>query len=40
MRFDGPAVVETRGSTIVVHPGNEVAVDDYGNVLITLREDR
>jgi N-methylhydantoinase A len=36
MRFDGPAVVETRGSTIVVHPGNEVEVDDYGSVIITL----
>lgn len=38
MRFDGPAVVETRGTTIVVHPGNEAAVDDYGNVSITLKE--
>jgi N-methylhydantoinase A len=36
MRFDGPAIVETRGSTIVVHPGNEAAVDPYGNVIITL----
>jgi N-methylhydantoinase A len=36
MRFDGPAVVETRGSTIVVHPGNDVEVDDYGSVIITL----
>ncbi len=23
MGFDGPAIVETRGSTVVVHPGNE-----------------
>ena len=23
MRFDGPAIVETKGSTVVVHPGNE-----------------
>lgn len=36
MRFAGPAVVETRGTTIVVHPGNEAAVDDYGNVVIEL----
>jgi N-methylhydantoinase A len=36
MRFDGPAVVETAGSTIAVHPGNEVTVDDYGNLLITI----
>jgi N-methylhydantoinase A len=38
MRFDGPAVVETRGTTIVVHPGNEVEVDDYGSVIISLEE--
>ena len=36
MRFDGPAVVETKGTTVVVHPGNELAVDDYGNLVITL----
>jgi N-methylhydantoinase A len=36
MNFDGPAVVETKGSTIAIHPGNEVTVDDYGNLLITL----
>jgi N-methylhydantoinase A len=36
MRLEGPAVVETAGSTIAVHPGNEVAVDDYGNLLITI----
>ena len=36
MRFAGPAVVETRGTTIVVHPGNEAAVDNYGNVVIEL----
>jgi N-methylhydantoinase A len=36
MSFDGPAIVETNGSTIVVHEGNEVTVDDYGNVLIEI----
>jgi len=36
MRFSGPAVVETKGSTTVVHPGNELAVDDYGNLVIRL----
>jgi N-methylhydantoinase A len=36
MRFDGPAIVETRGSTIVVHPGNAAAVDRYGNVIIAV----
>jgi N-methylhydantoinase A len=36
MSFEGPAVVETNGSTITVHPGDEVTVDEYGNLLITL----
>lgn len=36
MAFTGPAIVESRSSTVVVHPGNEVAVDDYGNVRIEL----
>jgi N-methylhydantoinase A len=36
MSFDGPAIVETKGSTTVVHPGNSLAVDDYGNLIITL----
>ena len=31
MRFDGPAIIETKGGTVVVHPGNELVVDDYGN---------
>ncbi len=36
MRFDGPAIVEDSGSTIVVHPGNAVEVDGFGNLHITL----
>jgi len=36
MGFDGPAVVETKGTTVVVHPGNEVTIDDYGNVIVTI----
>jgi N-methylhydantoinase A len=36
MAFEGPAIVESRSSTVVVHPGNELAVDDYGNVIIEL----
>jgi N-methylhydantoinase A len=35
-RFSGPAIVESRGSTVVVHPGNEVAVDAYGSVVIEV----
>jgi N-methylhydantoinase A len=34
--FAGPAIVETKGTTTVVHPGNEVRVDDFGNLLIAL----
>jgi N-methylhydantoinase A len=34
--FTGPAIVETKGTTTVVHPGNEARVDDYGNLLIAI----
>jgi N-methylhydantoinase A len=37
--FTGPAIVETPGTTVVVHPGNEVSVDDYGNIIIMLEGD-
>lgn len=36
MRFVGPAIVETPGTTMVIHPGNQVQVDDYGHLHITL----
>jgi len=36
MSFAGPAIVESRSSTVVVHPGNEGRVDDFGNVVITI----
>jgi N-methylhydantoinase A len=36
MGFEGPAIVESRSSTVVVHPGNELTVDDYGNVRIEV----
>ena len=32
--FSGPAIVEEFGSTIPVHPGFDVRVDDYGNLVI------
>ncbi len=38
-RFAGPAIVETKGSTTVVHPGNTVDVDDYGNLVISIGGD-
>jgi N-methylhydantoinase A len=36
MTFSGPAVVETKGTTTLVHPGNEVHVDELGNLVIGL----
>ena len=36
VRFTGPAIVEEAGSTTVVFPGQQVAVDDYGNLHIEL----
>jgi len=37
MAFRGPAIVESRSSTIVVHPGNELIVDEYGNARIEVQ---
>jgi N-methylhydantoinase A len=34
--FSGPAVIETKGTTTVVHPGNAARIDDYGNLVISL----
>lgn len=36
MRFSGPAVIEMPSTTIVIHPGNHVSVDEFGNVIIDL----
>jgi len=36
MVFKGPAIIETSGTTMAVHPGNQVRIDDYGNVHITV----
>jgi N-methylhydantoinase A len=38
-RFAGPAIVETKGSTTVVHPDNNATVDDYGNLVIEIGSD-
>jgi hypothetical protein len=37
MTFPGPAVIEDSGSTIVIHPGNRVEVDGFGNIHIHLQ---
>lgn len=36
MKFKGPAVIETSGTIMVVHPGNQVEIDEYGNVHILV----
>ena len=37
MQFEGPAVIEMRGTTVLVHPHNQVRMDDYGNIHIHLK---
>ncbi len=37
MRFPGPAVIEQSGSTTVIHPGNAVSIDRYGNIHIAIQ---
>ncbi|MCA1782946.1 MAG: hydantoinase/oxoprolinase family protein [Intrasporangiaceae bacterium] len=37
--FAGPAIVEEFGSTVPVHPGFGVRVDDYGNLVLTREHD-
>jgi len=39
MEFTGPAIVEARGTTVVVHPENQVTVDRYGSIMIALSPD-
>jgi N-methylhydantoinase A len=36
MKFEGPAVVEDPGTTIVIHPGNRVSIDGFRNLHIEL----
>ncbi len=36
MAFEGPAIIEDSGTTIVVHPGNRVAVDAFRNIHIEI----
>jgi N-methylhydantoinase A len=36
MTFVGPAIIEDSGTTIVVHPNNDVSVDRLGNIHITI----
>ncbi|MBT6828245.1 MAG: hypothetical protein HOA58_01895, partial [Rhodospirillaceae bacterium] len=34
--FDGPAIIEQLDCTTVVEPGNHVALDDLGNLVIEV----
>jgi len=36
MSFAGPAILEDPGTTVVIHPGNRVSIDAYGNTHIEL----
>jgi len=36
MRLGGPAVVEERITTVIVHPGWAMEVDDYGNIVMEV----
>jgi N-methylhydantoinase A len=36
MEFKGPAVIEMRGTTVLVHPGNRINMDRFGNIHIHL----
>ncbi|MBM3677595.1 MAG: hydantoinase/oxoprolinase family protein [Actinobacteria bacterium] len=38
MELRGPAIVETAGSTVVLHPGNDAFIDAYGNLHIAVRQ--
>ena len=37
-QFSGPAIIEDSGSTTVIHPANDVKIDEYGNIHINLGE--
>lgn len=36
MTLAGPAVIESSGTTIVIHPGNRVEIDGFGNTIIHI----
>jgi N-methylhydantoinase A len=37
MAFTGPAVIEDPGTTVVIHPGNQVEIDGFGNIHIQIK---
>lgn len=36
--FEGPAILEQLDATTVVHPGNQVRIDKFGNIILTVME--
>ena len=38
MHAEGPAVVEERITTVIVHPGWAMHVDRYGNIVMEMME--
>ncbi|SVE58640.1 uncharacterized protein METZ01_LOCUS511494, partial [marine metagenome] len=36
----GPAIVETADTTVVVHPGQNLLVDQFGNIELTLEAEK
>jgi len=39
-RVNGPALIEEHASTTVVQPGDELAVDGFGNLQILIGSER
>jgi N-methylhydantoinase A len=39
-RLPGPAIIEEPATTIVVPPGDAARVDEYGNIHITVEQER
>jgi N-methylhydantoinase A len=38
--LEGPALIESAGTTIAIHPGQRASVDRYGNTIIESMEER
>ena len=36
MEITGPAIIETPITTIVINPGDEAVMDEFGNIRITV----
>ncbi len=39
-RIKGPAVIEQMDSTTLIFPEDEAEIDDFFNIIITIKEDR